>query len=128
VESFPSAFEAFQAVSWRGSQILQFSRIMQIEQLSPRHTTQLGWKRSRGSCSLIVEQILGQSVSEGFNHITILSEFDNQSRRMIKTGAMMGLERGAGVQSLATIPRVRIKHWSNLIELNAMRSALLHLN
>jgi hypothetical protein len=54
---------------------------MQTEQLSPRDTTQLGWKRSRGSCPFVIEQILGQGVPKALNHVIILSELDNLSNK-----------------------------------------------
>jgi hypothetical protein len=39
----------------------------------------IGGKGPGGLCSLIIEQTLRQSISEGLNHILILSELDNFS-------------------------------------------------
>lgn len=79
MESLPVAFKSFQTISRRYSQVPQLRCIVQIEQFPPGYATKLRGKRSRGSRSLVIEQILGQRVSEGLNHITILSEVDNLS-------------------------------------------------
>lgn len=81
VESLPISFETFQPVSRRHSQIPQLGCIMQIKQFSPCCPTKLG---REGPCSPsphIIEQILRKSISEGLNHVPILSEFDNLSSK-----------------------------------------------
>jgi hypothetical protein len=61
---------------------------MQIKQLPPACPAKLGRKCSCGFRSLVIEQILSQSISEGLNHLIILSELDNKSsyqRRLLQS-------------------------------------------
>ena len=81
VEPLPTSFETFQPIFGQYSQVPQLRRIMQIKQFSPRCPTRLGGKSPRGLCSLIIEQILRKSISEGLNHVPVLSEDDNLARK-----------------------------------------------
>ncbi len=79
METLPPPLEALQAIAGRHSQIPQLTRIMQIKQFSPACPAKIGRKCSCCLRSLVIEQVLRQSISEGFNHITILSELDNKA-------------------------------------------------
>ena len=79
VKSGPIAFEEFQSIPWRRPKIAEFGCVMQVQQLAARDSAQFRWKRSRHPGSLVVEQVLCKCVSEAFDHLLILSKFDNLS-------------------------------------------------
>ena len=79
VESGPVAFEEFQSIPRRRPKIAEFGCVVQVQQFAARDSAQFRWKRSRRPGSLVVEQVLCKCVSEAFDHLLILSEFDNLS-------------------------------------------------
>ena len=79
VKSGPVAFEEFQSIPWRRPKIAEFRCVVQVQQLAARDSAQLRRKRSHRPGSLVVEQVLCQCASEAFDHVLILSEFDNLS-------------------------------------------------
>jgi hypothetical protein len=77
VESLQIPFQALKPVPGRHSKICQIRRLMQIKQFTARNSSKLIRKRAGCPCSLVVKQILGESIPERLYHIPILSELDN---------------------------------------------------
>ena len=78
----PVSLEPFETIAGRCAEIPELGRVVQIQQFPPRGPTQLRRKCSCGSGAPIIEQILGQSISEGLDHVPILSEFDNPVKKL----------------------------------------------
>ncbi len=78
MKPFSIAFKRLEPISWGNSEILQFSSVMQIEQLSSGNSAQFRRERSGGSTVPVIEQIFCEPVFERFDHVPILSEHDNQ--------------------------------------------------
>ena len=77
VETLPAAFERLQAVPRRHPQIAQLRRIMQVKNFAAARAKQLSGKSPRLFGLPVVEQVFGQAVSKGFDHVSRLSELDN---------------------------------------------------
>ena len=73
VKAFPITFESFSPIARGDSQIIELGRVVQEQQLSPGSPTQFLGNPSDSLRLFVVEQILGQPVTEALYHNTILS-------------------------------------------------------
>ena len=72
------SLELFEPVTGRGPEIPQVRRLVEILQLPPSRATQVGRKRPCCFRALVVKKVFGQGISEGLDHVPILSELDNR--------------------------------------------------
>ena len=73
VKSLPFASHSFQPVAWRDSQISQLRGIVEIQELASRRPVKFRRKGPCRSALPVMKEILCQIVSEGENHVTMLS-------------------------------------------------------
>jgi hypothetical protein len=77
METLSISFQALEPITrWR-LKIPQIGCLVEIQQFPACSTDQVSWKRPGCLGPPIIEEIFGQSVSERFDHVPMLSEHDN---------------------------------------------------
>ncbi len=83
MEPFPFASQYLQAVARWHAQIAESRRVVQIEQLASCCTIQLLRESPDHLRASVGEQVFSQAIPEGLDHVTMLSEVDNNRKRGI---------------------------------------------
>jgi hypothetical protein len=73
VKTFPNALEPFETIARRDCQIAQLGCVVKVQLLSTGGPAELGWKRPGSPRSLVIEEVLGQGVAKGLDHVVRLS-------------------------------------------------------
>jgi hypothetical protein len=80
METLSISFQSLEPIArWR-PKVPQIGRFVEIQQFPACCADQIGWKRPSSLGPSVVEEISGQSVPERFDHVPMLSEFDNQRK------------------------------------------------
>lgn len=77
VKSLQVAFQSLESIAGRRPEIPQVGGFMEKLQLASRGSAQIRRERPRRSAVSVLEQVLGERIPEGFDHIPMLSEYGN---------------------------------------------------
>jgi len=77
VKALSISLQGLEPVAWWGPKVPQLRRLVQILQFPSSRPMQVGRKRPGCFRPSVIEQIFGQRVPERFDHVSMLSEFDN---------------------------------------------------
>jgi len=77
VQAFPSSFQPLETIARWHRQVFEIGCIVEVEQFATCRPAQIGRKRSGRLGLLVVEEIFGQGIPKGLDHVIMLSEYDN---------------------------------------------------